>query len=323
MAEVSVDRLREAALALRDAIGDADLRARLVLPFEGEQERRNWMYWPAPRQGVPFSDLLPDQQQLAYGVVAAVLSLPAYAKVTTIIGLEEVLREMELGGRGRRRPGGLPRDPTKYYTTLFGDVAGPGPWGWRFEGHHVSVHLTVVDGEVAATPLFLGSNPAEVRHGDRVVLRPLAEEEDTARALLAALPADQRRRALLDDRAPDDILTFNSPRVEVDLEGGVAVADLGGSAREIAAALIELHADRVQADLRVAADAAGVHFAWAGSPERGRHHYYRLAGPRFLVEYDNTQNDANHAHSVWRDPGNDFGDDLLRRHLAEDHSTTA
>jgi len=311
---VSVDRLKEAVLALRVAVEDE----RLVLPFD-EEERRNWMYWPAPRQGVPFSDMTSDQQQLAFGVVAAVLSLPAYAKVTTIIGLEEVLREMELGGRGRRRPDGLPRDPSKYYTTLFGGAGGDGPWGWRFEGHHVSVHVTVVDGEVASTPLFFGANPAQVNHGDRVVLRPLAEEEDTARALLEALPAEQRRRAFVDDRAPDDILTFNSPRVAIDFEGGVAVSDIAGEARAIADALIDLHVDRVQ--LPVPADTSDLHFAWAGSPERGHHHYYRLAAPRFLVEYDNTQNDANHAHSVWRDPGNDFGDDLLRRHLAEDHQS--
>ena len=310
-----VDRLREAALALRDSVDDP----RLALAFEDEQERRNWMYWPAPRQGVAFSDMTSDQQQLAFGIVAAVLNLHAYAKVTTIIGLEEVLREMELGGRGRRRPDGLPRDPSKYYTTLFGEPSSKGAWGWRFEGHHVSVHVTVVGGEVASTPLFFGSNPAEVRHGDRVILRPLAEEEDTARALLEALPAGQRRQALIDDRAPDDILTFNSPRVEVDLEGGVPLSDMSGTASELADALVALHVVRVKFPLE--ADTSGVHFTWAGSPERGGHHYYRLAGPRFLVEYDNTQNEANHAHSVWRDPGNDFGDDLLRRHLAEDHQS--
>ena len=307
-----LDRLREAVLALRLTVDDE----LLVLPFE-EQERRNWMYWPAPRQGVPFSDLTSDEQQLAYGVVAAVLTLPAYAKVTTIIGLEEVLRELELGGLKRRRPDNLPRDPSKYFTTLFGDAGGDGPWGWRFEGHHVSLHVTVVDGEVATTPCFLGSNPAQVVHGDRVVLRPLAEEEETARSLLESLSDDERRRALIDDRAPDDILTFNSPRVEVDLDGGVALSDMTGSAREIADALIDLHVDRVRFPTDV--DTSDVHFAWAGSPERGRHHYYRLSGARFLVEYDNTQNDGNHAHSVWRDPGNDFGDDLLRRHLSEDH----
>lgn len=184
-----------------------------------------------------------------------------------------------------------------------------------FEAHTPRL---VAGGEVASTPLFLGANPAEVRHNGRVVLRPLAEEEDTARALLQSLPEAQRRRALVDDRAPDDILTFNSPRVEVDLAGGVPIQDLTGESQAIADELVSLHVERMQLHVPHV-DTTGVHFVWAGWPERGRHHYYRLAGPRFLVEYDNTQNDANHAHSVWRDPANDFGDDLLRRHLAQDH----
>jgi len=312
----SVERLREAAIALRDALDD-EQRAKLILPFDGEEERRTWFYWPWPRQGVPFSDLTSDEQQLAFGIVAAATSLPTYAKVTTIIGLEEVLRELELGGQGRRRPDGLPRDPSKYFTTIFGDPAGNDPWGWRFEGHHVSLHVTVAREDVSGTPTFLGSNPAQLLHDGRVVLRPLAEEEDRARALLDALPEQQRRAALIDDQAPDDILTTNSPKVDVALEGGVAVTDLTGAAAEIAKELIALHTDRLT--LPVPADMTDVHFAWAGSTERGERHYYRLAGPRFLVEYDNTQNDANHCHSVWRDPQNDFGDDLLRRHLAEHH----
>jgi uncharacterized protein DUF3500 len=311
-----VDRLREAALALREALDD-EQRKHLLLPFDGEEERRTWFYWPWPRLGVPLSDMTSDQQQLAYGVVAAVTSLPTYAKITTIIGLEEVLRELELGGQGRRRPDGLPRDPSKYFTTIFGHPEGNDPWGWRFEGHHVSLHVTVAGDEVSGTPTFLGSNPAQVLHDGRVVLRPLAEEEDTARSLLDALSDEQRRTALIDDQAPDDILTTNSPHVDVPLEGGIAVADLTGTAAEIADTLIALHADRLT--LPVPADTTDVHFAWAGSTDRGERHYYRLSGPRFLVEYDNTQNDANHCHSVWRDPQNDFGDDALRRHLAEHH----
>ena len=313
-----VDRLREAALALRDGLDEQQQQA-LCLPFADEEERRTWFYWPWPRKGIPFSDLTSDQQQLAYGVVAALLSLPTYAKVTTIINLEEVLRELELGGQGRRRPDGLPRDPTKYYSSIFGDPSGTDPWGWRFEGHHVSLHVTVVDDEVASTPLFLGSNPAEVRHGERTIIRPLAEEEDTARALLEALPAGRRKRAVVDDTAPDDILTMNSASVEVSFDGGVPLTDLQGTASAIAEELVRLHVERVRVPAQ--AETADVRFAWAGHPERGRHHYYRLAGPRFLVEYDNTQNDANHAHSVLRDPQNDFGDDLLRRHLAEHHRT--
>jgi len=315
-----IGRLRSAAVELRGAATEAQRRDR-CLPFGDEQERRTWMYWPNPRRGLPFSDMTSEQCQLAYRVVAAALSVAALAKVTTIVGLEEVLLELESGGRPRRRPDALPRDPSKYFTTIFGDPDEDGPWGWRFEGHHVSLHTTVVDGELAATPLFLGANPAEVRYGDRVVLRPLAAEEDLARALVNALPDNQRRRALIDDQAPDDILTANAPRVEHDLDGGVALADLNGELAALAAELVRLHVERLNPALAPGPPAlADLHFAWAGSTDRHERHYYRVAGLRFLVEYDNTQNEANHCHSVWRDPANDFGDDLLRRHRAEHHA---
>jgi hypothetical protein len=312
-------RLRDATVELV-AAADDEQRRQLCLSFDDEDERRTWMYWPNPRQGLAFSAMDSEQCQLAYRVVAAALSVPALAKVTTIVGLEEVLRELEIGGQPRRRPDALPRDPSKYFTTVFGDPAGDGPWGWRFEGHHVSLHITVVDGELAATPLFLGANPAEVRHGDGIVLRPLAAEEDLARALVCALRDDQRRRALIDDQAPDDILTSNSPRVEAELDGGVAMLDLKGTSAALAEQLVRLYVERLNPALGAAPPSVDdLHFAWAGSTDRNERHYYRIAGPRFLVEWDNTQNEANHCHSVWRDPSNDFGDDLLRRHRAEHH----
>jgi hypothetical protein len=315
------DAIAASALALRDGV-DPEQRAKLCLPFADEAERRNWFYWPAPRQGLALGDLDGSRRQLVHALLTVLLTTPALAKVTTIMGLEVVLADLEGDGLSRRRrPDGLPRDPSAYATTIFGDPAAGAPWGVRFEGHHVSVHTTVVDGKVAATPLFLGSNPAQVEHHRRVVLRPLGEEEDVARALLAALPAAARRRAVIDDTAPADIITTNAPRVAHELGGGVALADLSGEAAELAAALVALHVDRTRAapptPIGVPAD---LHFAWAGDAERGRPHYYRIHCARFLVEYDNTQNDANHAHSVWRDPAGDFGDDLLRAHHAAEHS---
>jgi hypothetical protein len=311
-----VAAIAAAAQALVEAVS-AGQRGRLCLPFD-ETERRTWFYWPADRRGLLLAELDGEQRQLVDDVLTATLTTPALAKVMTIIGLEPVLADLEGRGLlGRRRREGLPRDPSAYATTIFGDVAGDGPWGVRFEGHHVSIHTTVVDGRLAPTPVFLGANPAMIDHDGRVVLRPLAEEEDTARALLEGLPAAMRRRAVIDDAAPADIVTTNAPRVDHDLDGGVAVADLSGEAAALATALVTLHTDRVRGPMR--AVPADLHFAWAGDAEQGRPHYYRLAGSRFLVEYDNTQNDANHAHSVWRDPEGDFGDDLLRGHHAAQH----
>jgi hypothetical protein len=314
---VSVDNLTSVVLELRDAVSDAQ-RAELCLPFPGK-ERRTWFYWPAARRGLALGALDGAGRKRVDAVLTAMMTTPALAKVMTIIGLEVVLADLEgEGALRRRRSDGLPRDPSAYNTTIFGNPANDAAWGVRFEGHHVSLHTTVVDGQVAPTPIFLGANPARVEHHGRIVLRPLAEEEDIARALLAALPDAARRRAVIDDTAPSDIVTTNAPQVDHDLSGGVALADLRGEAAALAAVLVALHADRS----RVApgrTDHDDLHFAWAGDHEIGRPHYYRIHGARFLVEYDNTQNDANHAHSVWRDPEGDFGEDLLRTHHAAHH----
>lgn len=311
--------LTAAVLELLDGV-DEGQRAQLCLPFD-EQERRNWFYWPDTRRGLPLGALDGEQRQFVHRLLTAMVGTATLAKVTTIMGLEVVLADLERQGvSSRRRQHGLARDPSTYYTAVFGTAGADAPWGVRFEGHHVSLHATVVDGALAPTPSFLGANPAIVRHADRVVLRPLAEEEDLGRALLSALPAPARKRAIVDTVAPDDILTTNSPRIEVDLSGGVPLRDLDGEPAAIAQTLVALHFDRTRADAAAAPPAIEeLHFAWAGDAEVGRKHYYRLHGPRFLVEYDNTQNDGNHAHSVWRDPEGDFGDDLLRGHVAAHH----
>jgi hypothetical protein len=315
----AIDSIRAAVAALYDGIDD-DQRRALSLPFD-EEQRRTWMYWPAPRQGLPLASLDSDQRQLVSAVVARLVSLPTFAKITTIMGLEEVLAELEAAGAlSRRRQTGLPRDPSLYYTSVFGTPSASDAWGVRFEGHHVSLHVTIVGDAIASTPLFLGANPGEVTHGGRTVVRPLAEEEDLGRALVCALPPDRRARAVIDDRAPDDIITSNAPSVDHDLAGGVALADLTGEAADLARTLVALHVERLPPPLaekvqrRVDGEFADLHFAWAGDVDRYRPHYYRLSGERFLVEYDNTQNEANHAHSVWRDPRDDFGSDLLRHH---------
>ena len=314
MPEPDADTVAAACLELRDAL-EAEQRSALCLPFD-DQERRTWFYWPAPRKGLALGALDGERRQCVHRLLTALVTPAALAKVTTIMGLEIVLADLEARGvRSRRRMQGLPRDPSAYYTTLFGEPGGGAPWGVRFEGHHVSIHRTVVDGRVAPTPLFLGANPAAVGHGPRTVLRPLGEEEDMGRALLGALPATARRRAVIDDTAPGDIVTTNAPAVDADLTGGVAVTDLRDEAAALATALIELHLDRAVVP-GPPPPVGDVHFAWAGDAEPGRPHYYRLSGSRFLAEYDNTQNDADHAHSVWRDPADDFGTDALRAHRA-------
>jgi hypothetical protein len=212
-----------------------------------------------------------------------------------------------------------------YYVSVFGQPGPKATWGWRVEGHHLSANVTVVKGEYfAGTPSFLGSNPAEVRKGPRTGLRALASEEDRGRQLIQALDADQRKKAIFDATAPKEIFTEAKRRVKPLEPAGLAAAGMTPAQRDLLMALVREYVERLRPDLAALdlrkIEKAGVekiHFAWAGGLEKGQGHYYRAQGPTFVLEYDNTQNDNNHIHAVWRDFESDFGDDLLKRHYEE------
>jgi hypothetical protein len=260
-------------------------RAKTVFPLE-DAERINWHFIPRQRRGLPLKEMSPEQQELARRILRTALSQRGYLKATTIIELELVLREM----------GGNPvvRDPELYFFSVFGSPGPEGPWGLRAEGHHLSLNFTVVgDSLVATAPAFMGANPAEVRVGSRVGLRPLAAEEDLARELLNALDADQRAAAVIANVTPRDIVTGNAAQVEPLSPIGIRVTELRADQVQLLVRLIDEYLGRMAeplAERRRAAleqtDLGEVAFAWAGSLERGRPHYYRIQGPSFLIEYD-------------------------------------
>jgi len=294
-----------------------------------DASRRDWHYIPRRRRGLDFVRMTAMQQKAAYALVATGLSLDAFAAVTTIVGLEDVLDQIE-GGTGPRRlgrrPEGWGRHRADYSVTVFGTPDGES-WAWSFEGHHVSINVTIHDGEVATTPLFLGANPAEIATSTGyAVTRPLAAEEDLALALLAALEPAQREQAMLEGDIPADILTEAAPLLEeLPALSGVRFAALSGSVESLAESLVRQYLDRLPApiaDKRWATlrpHFGDVRFAFSGEAMHRRPHYYRLTGPSFFVEYDNTQDGANHVHTVLRDPDGDFGDDLLRHHRRLEH----
>lgn len=293
-------------------------QAKAVIAFDDE-ERMNWHFTPRMRRGLPIKAMDTTQRLLAHGLISTGVSARGYLKAVTIMSLESVLRDIE-GGRG------FLRDADLYYLSVFGTPSPVGAWGWRVEGHHVSLNLSVIDGRLVASPSFFGANPAEVRQGPRAGLRVLAAEEDLARDLLCRMNERQRARAIIDSAAPRDILTYNRPRVEADAPRGIPMNELTMPQVDLLLALLDEYIapmpDEIAAARHDAIRAAhwqDIHFAWAGGAERGEGHYYRVQGPSFLVEYDNTQNDANHIHSVWRDFDGDFGQDLLRDHYRTDH----
>ncbi|MCU0227871.1 MAG: DUF3500 domain-containing protein, partial [Bryobacterales bacterium] len=276
-----------------------------------DAERFVYHFTPVARKGLALREMRPEQQHLAHALLSAGLSQRGYIKAATIMSLEEVLKVLENDSGERRNPG-------KYYFSIFGQPSDKGIWGYRVEGHHLSLHYTVRDGKVLAAPTFLGSNPREVRHGARKGLRVLSAEEDLGRDLLHALTRPQREVAVVDAVAYPDILTSNHRKAALSGQpNGLAFSNMTsaqrdkllGIVREYTGNLAEESRQWREAQLRQAADK--LHFAWAGGAEFKDPHYYRIQAPTFLIEYDCTQNEGNHIHSVWRDFTGDWGGDLL------------
>jgi hypothetical protein len=256
----------------------------------------------------------------AHELMKTSLGAAGYDKAVNVMRLDGVLRELETFG-------GLRRDPDNYFVSLFGTPGTRAPWGWRLEGHHLSLNFTIVPGKsIAVTPAFLGANPAEVRRGPLNGLRALGREQDLGRALAQAMDAARRRRMLIAERSLGDIVSGPGRVDSLRQPAGIPAAELTPAQRERLERLLDeyvrnMRADVADQELRGIRDAGleRLHFAWAGPLEPGHAHYYRIHGPTVLIELDNTQNDANHIHSVWHDPANGFGADLLRAHYQHGH----
>jgi hypothetical protein len=308
--------MRSAALAVLAALDD-EQRALAARPF-GDDAARRWLeYRPQYRPGACLAQMSQAARKAAHRLLATGLSEHAYAQAMGIVALEEVLDRREGWRRGRHSG--------DYWVSVFGDPSGDGPWSWRFEGHHLSVTMTVAGEEVSPAPVFLGANPARVSYSGRLVSRPLGPEEDLARALLDAMGPAGRALAVVRAQAPADIRSGTSARAADVIEPlGVAASQLGPGARAVLGELAALYLDRLPPALAAReasrADSADLHFAWEGPLVPGTRHYYRVQADDLLIEYDNTTDDGNHAHTVLRRPRSDFGDDVLAAHHEQAHA---
>ncbi|MBK7658204.1 MAG: DUF3500 domain-containing protein [Betaproteobacteria bacterium] len=312
-------KMRAAATRLVASLPEPQ-RGKAMRAF-GDADRTDWHYTPRSRGGVSLKELDATGREAVHALLREALSAAGYRRVTNILELELVLREVETFG--------LLRDPEKYHLTLYGVPDAKARWGWRFEGHHLSLHFTLAgDRLVADTPSFFGANPATVASGPRKGLRTLGVEEDEARALLALLTEAQSREAIFDERPYGDIVTANADKVDPLKPVGIAAASLDARQRAQLWRIVEAYASAfepglAQARLARAKDGGleSIRFGWAGSTGQGPH-YYRIQGPRFLIEYDASPGGGNHVHTVWRDFTGDFGRDLLREHYALSHAGT-
>jgi hypothetical protein len=347
LAPETVARMAAAAGAFIGGL-DADQRSVLDNPFELDGGRRDWSYLPElGRDGLPLGALSDPQRKLAHQLIVASVSMPGYAKVVSIIALEHIRRAMVLAAQ----PSNVNLfDPERYCLRVFGTPGGTQAWGWQLAGHHVSLNFTVTGGRyLSGTPCMFGAVPTRVG-----TLAPLADDEERGYAFLNSLPGAQRAAAIIYHRPPPDFATRILPRIgDVELPDhvfvpepdytiddaersilsyvragpkGVLGSDLPAGHLDALLDLVAGFAGRLPAEVAaaemdrvLAAGAERLAFAWAGGTQPGERHYYRVQGPDLLIEHDNTQAGGNHIHSVWRNPANDFGDDLLAGHYRAEH----
>ena len=295
----------------------SDFRTKAEVPFE-ESERLRWHFLPTEmwdRTGVSIKKMNEKSREAAFNLLKCGLSEKGYQKVIAIMDLEATLGkiEQEMGAAH------FNRHPELYFFTIFGYPAGNKPWGWRVEGHHLSLNFTIVDGSlIMPTPSSFGANPAEVREGPKKGLRILSAEEDLARQLLDSLNTDQKNEAIISSQAPDNILPPEASKSGKSEREGLAARSMTQQQREVLVKLICEYVDYMPAEMAKAemqrvhdANIDDMYFAWAGDEQRGSPHYYSVHGPFFIVEYNNTQNNANHIHSIWQHLSNNFGADQL------------
>ncbi len=295
-----------------------ELRERTTFPFE-TGERQNWHFVPIERKGVALREMNSAQKHLAEALLSAGLSQQGIIKAHTIMSLDQVLKDIEKGS-------GPERDPEKYYVSIFGEPSEQGTWGYRFEGHHISLNFTIVNGHIASSPNFFGANPAQVKDGPRAGLRALMREEDLGRELVKSLDDAQRAIAIVDKTAPKDIITFDSRKAALTGQpNGLPFSKMSAKSKQVLTELVGEYAGNFPpqiADFRMEQyrkTQGNLFFAWAGGIEKGDLHYYRIQTPVFVIEFDDTQNNGNHIHSVWRDFQGDFGMDLLAQHYQASH----
>jgi hypothetical protein len=282
-------------------------------------ERTNWHFVPlqdkqkqATRKGLPLEDMEPQQKRLALALLAAGTSETGNKQATTIMSLEAILKVLEA-----KKPDNV-RDPQWYFFAIFGTPGKTGPWGWRVEGHHLSINYTLDNNEVVtATPTFFGANPAMIKDGPKKGERTLPEAEDYAIALFKALTPEQQAVAVQKQKFGEP--NAKSPKSGVGQPLGIPATKLDPKQRDLLMKLVRSYADRLTpevaaAELKQVQDAGTdkIHFAYTGSTEPGEGHTYRVQGPTFVIEFLNVQadsagNPANHIHSCWRRIEGDFG----------------
>ena len=278
-----------------------------------DKNRTDWTFLPKmERRGLSLKKMNSNQKGLVNDFLKIHLSEMGYQKTKDVMALEQILREMD---------GTAIRDPELYFISFYGDPAENKIWGWSFEGHHVSVNFTLINGEISSSPTFLGSNPGEVKQGSQKGLRVLKLEEDLGLELINSMSASQKEKAIISESTYGEVVTRFDTQVNHLGDDGLSVGEFTSDQKQTLQKLLDVYVTYLTPELSKKRakqiESEGLDnlvFAWAGATKMGKAHYYRIQGKTFLIECDNSQNDANHVHAVWRDFDGDFGRDLIKEH---------
>lgn len=299
---------------------NAEQKKKVLFPFY-RLSGHSWHFFPASQSkpdGFAMKDLDENQKQKLLALLQAYLSTKGYAKTKNIMDLEYVLKELN--------PTQTSRIPENYFVAIYGTPHTDSAWGWSFHGHHVALNFTVVKNKIAFAPFFFGTNPAEIKEGPKKGTRVIKEEEEIAFELVNSFSKEQLQKAMIQQKAFDEIITLNATRVEALPQTGICITELTSPQKSILNKLIGAYLSAMPPQLAAMRinkmekeDLNAIYFGWAGATKKGEGHYYRIQGKTFLIEFDNTQTNANHIHTVWREFNGDFGRDLLTEHHKTAH----
>jgi hypothetical protein len=299
-------------------------RSKALYEFS-DDERYNWHFIPKKnRKGILLSELSEKQKELAFALLKSYLSDKGFQQTKEIIQLELVLQQLE-----NRSKDDWYRDPGNYSFIFFGQPSDKGAWGWRFEGHHISFNFSTLHNKITSgTPGFMGANPAIVLSGPQKGKQVLKDEAELGFMLLGSFNPQQLTKAVMSNEAPGDIITSASRKAMIEKPQGILYKELNREQQKLFLQLLSVYIHRYTktfaAEMMQEIEQAGLEnlqFTWAGARERaiGKPHYYRIQGPTIIIEFDNTQNNANHVHTVVRDLKHDFGGDELLQHYQKGH----
>jgi Protein of unknown function (DUF3500) len=301
------------AVAFINSLNESQ-KAKALFPMNDTGRQKTNALPPAsvPRNGLKLKEMDSVQKKILFILLNDFLSDEGMTKIKNIMSLENVLRDIEKSDR---------RDEGLYFVAFFGMPGKDTAWSWKFEGHHLSLNFTVVKDEIRFAPLFMGSNPAEIREGPRKGFRALKSEEDEAYALMKLFTDQQKEKVIFNKQPLNDIVSFGVSQVSPLEPAGMFVKEMSAEQKKQLNKLIDVYLSNLPPILAGkrrkkinAEDMNELRFGWAGSDEPGKQHYYRIQGKTFLIELDNAQNNGNHIHSAWRDFYGDFGRDLLMEH---------